>query len=887
MRQLETQTGAEKGSTMASTRTHVTWRKTFFLVFSIGALVASFAFAGGASAMRETAATAPTIVSDQIDYAPGETVTLTGANWLAGESVQIVVNDSAGQTWNYSAGVTADDAGNFTNQFQLPNSFIANYTATATGTSGAVATTTFTDGTLRFTTSGPTFSGTWTKHLTSNCSGPQGGVSPTTGTGPVTTNPGGTLSAGAVSGEWVKITAPATAGTPTQNFQSWTGPGGFSQTGQSLCVQGVDTGQNTYQANYASPPSVTTTSVGSISATTSTFGGTTNLSATVSPSGAPGSVAFFVAGSTTAAAGTVTYNSSTGVATLSNYAHGLNASTTAYGVRAVFTSSSSSFSNSEATNSSALTVNKKPVTITPTSGQSKVYGASDPELSFSNDGGLVAANFTGALSWAGGSNVGSYAINLGTLSAGGNYDLSLSATPVNFAITKKELLVNANDLSRVYGSSTPAASASFSGFITGENAGNVTINGAAVCTIDSGAGPNVGTYNDAIECGPGTLSAANYSFATGSKGKLTITPKPVTVTPTSGQSKVYGAGDPALTYGHSPALESGDGFTGGLGRAAGSNVGSYAINLGDLSAGDNYTLSLSTPVVNFAITKKQLLVNANDLSRVYGSSSPAASASFSGFISGENAGNVTITGDANCSIDGGAGPNVGTYNDAIECAPGTLLAANYSFATGSKGKLTITKADQTIALPVITNKALGSLDFDPGATASSGLAVSYAASPASFCTIVSGNVHVVAIGACTVTASQDGNLNYNPAPNVSRTFNVIYAFNGFFQPVDMDKINVVQAGSAIPIKFNLSGDQGLNIFAAGWPKVSPAIACDPSIAVDAIEETVTAGGSSLSYGAGQYIYVWKTDKPWASSCRRLDLKFVDGQTKSAMFQFKK
>jgi hypothetical protein len=145
MRQLETQTGAEKGSTMASTRTRMTLRKTFFLVFSIGALVASFAFAGGASAMRETASATPSIVSDQVDYLPGETVTLTGGNWGADEAVHILVNDNVGQSWQYATDTTADGSGSFSIQFQLPNSFVAIYDVTATGATSGTATTSFTD----------------------------------------------------------------------------------------------------------------------------------------------------------------------------------------------------------------------------------------------------------------------------------------------------------------------------------------------------------------------------------------------------------------------------------------------------------------------------------------------------------------------------------------------------------------------------------------------------------------------------------------------------------------------------------------------------------------------------------------------------------------------
>src|SRR5436189_271894 len=83
----------------------------------------------------------PTIVSDKHDYGPGETVTLTGANWEPNESVHIHVDDSDGQLWSYDADVAANATGGLSHQFQLPNSFIANYSVTATGSSGSTQTT--------------------------------------------------------------------------------------------------------------------------------------------------------------------------------------------------------------------------------------------------------------------------------------------------------------------------------------------------------------------------------------------------------------------------------------------------------------------------------------------------------------------------------------------------------------------------------------------------------------------------------------------------------------------------------------------------------------------------------------------------------------------------
>jgi hypothetical protein len=59
--------------------------------------------------------------------------------------------------------------------------------------------------------------------------------------------------------------------------------------------------------------------------------------------------------------------------------------------------------------------------------------------------------------------------------------------------------------------------------------------------------------------------------------------------------------------------------------------------------------------------------------------------------------------------------------------------------------------------------------------------------------------------------------------------------------------------------------------------------------MDDIEQTVTAGGSSLSYdaGTGTYTYVWKTDKTWANTCRRLTVRLSDGTDHWADFRFTK
>ncbi len=116
-----------------------------------------------------------------------------------------------------------------------------------------------------------------------------------------------------------------------------------------------------------------------------------------------------------------------------------------------------------------------------------------------------------------------------------------------------------------------------------------------------------------------------------------------------------------------------------------------------------------------------------------------------------------------------------------------------------------------------------------------------------------------------------------------------YNFTGFFQPVDnLPALNIVKAGQGIPVKFSLSGNQGLDIFASGYP-ASQQITCNSNDPQDLIEQTVTAGSSSLSYDSttDTYNYVWKTDKAWANSCRQLTIVLKDGSIHTADYKFTK
>src|SRR5207247_10682173 len=77
----------------------------------------------------------------------------------------------------------------------------------------------------------------------------------------------------------------------------------------------------------------------------------------------------------------------------------------------------------------------------------------------------------------------------------------------------------------------------------------------------------------------------------------------------------------------------------------------------------------------------------------------------------------------------------------------------------------------------LANTTYGAPDFSVSATASSGLAVSFAAS--GNCTVGGAMVHLTGAGSWTITASQSGDAYYNLAPDVSQTLAIAKAGQAF------------------------------------------------------------------------------------------------------------
>jgi len=108
---------------------------------------------------------------------------------------------------------------------------------------------------------------------------------------------------------------------------------------------------------------------------------------------------------------------------------------------------------------------------------------------------------------------------------------------------------------------------------------------------------------------------ANYTVTYNTIATGVITARPITVT-AGAKTKVYGADDPELTYTVTGSLANGDSWSGALTRAAGENVGTYAIQRGTLAVndgngGNNYTLTYVG--ANLTITKAPTTATVNVL----------------------------------------------------------------------------------------------------------------------------------------------------------------------------------------------------------------------------------------------------------------------------------
>jgi hypothetical protein len=897
-------------SKAAKTGTH--WRRIFALTVFAGLMLAALALANSGRAAIETPPP-PSVWSDKADYAPGEQVTLSGANWAPGESVHIRVNDDVGETWRRDVDVTADANGAISDQFNLPDWFVATYSVTATGASSGTATWNFTDSnpqTIAVTPSSVSVAqgsaAVYTVTLTVGGNTDQCNVTlaasglPTGATATFATNPLVTTGSGG-SPQTTSLTINTAAATPTGSSTitvsgAKTGAGcqgsGPTPDSATLVVTSGDTTAPTVSSINRLDASPTNTvgnvrwtvtfseSVTGVDSTDFTLantglGGTPGIS-TVSGSGA----SYTVTGSSGTGSGTLGLNlndndsiqdgaanklggTGTGTAGGGGAGNGSFAGQDYTIDRSAPTVTASavkgdlpSFSGATAYTAGDWTNKDVRVTFTcaDTGGSSLTAGSGNQAQDFTAETGGATATFSGTC-----------ADNAGNTASGATFGLIKidKTAPVISDLGPTPSSPNGNngwyvtDVSNKF-----KASDATSGLSATCTASFPLVSGDNVQSkATSGEGLVVKVTSDSCSDQAGNSAAGKDSAAF----KIDKTDPSVTValaraadhngwynhavgysvSASSDATSGIDTCDPAATYsGPEDSAAS-------VSRSCTDNAG----NTGSDSASFQYDATAPTEVVG----------------------APNRAADHNGWYN--HAVTIQFTGsDATSGIDSCSSPSYSTPD-------GTGLTVNGS-CTDNAGNTSVSVASSSFKYdntkpalsPTVTPNPVAQ---NQPATASPGASDATSGIDIASC----GAVNTSTVGDHQVTCSATDNAGNTNSASVN--YHVNYSFTGFFAPVDNDPTcNLVKAGSAVPIKFSLNGYQGTNIFTSGPAATSGTCS---GAAFDNIEETVTAGGSSLNYDSAtdQYIYVWKTDKAWAGKAIRFSFTLSDGTPHWARFTFTK
>ena len=217
--------------------------------------------------------------------------------------------------------------------------------------------------------------------------------------------------------------------------------------------------------------------------------------------------------------------------------------------------------------------------------------------------------------------------------------------------------------------------------------------------------------------------------------------------------------------------------------ACGTNSGTITISDGTSTA--TVTLSgIGYPFFDFsasAVSSKQEFGSTTASvaqSRIIGQTTSTSSASTTATFTATPSSGCTFNGwYENPSYTGTPISTSATYQ--------TTITNNTVNSTASKTLYAKFKKNQTLSWnnSFDTNTIINGTTQANPATASSGLAVSYTSSNTNAITVdTDGTLHGVSLGKSTITASQAGNDDYNPATSISREFSVLDKLQPAFVP---------------------------------------------------------------------------------------------------------
>ncbi len=260
-----------------------------------------------------------------------------------------------------------------------------------------------------------------------------------------------------------------------------------------------------------------------------------------------------------------------------------------------------------------LTVNRRPITLTADSGQSKNQDEPDPQLTMTLTGGALLAGspLNGQPARDPGETAGLYAIRQGSLTDANNPKYSITFISANFEIIPP---VDPSGFSLITASDPVVGDTLVLQIADAQATDGSPLNGTLAATVTSSLEGTVFDHAVVFENGEATISIALSTVAAhtltatlaGVTDPQTLTVavnrRPITITADAGQSKMQDEPDPQLTMTLTGgALLAGIPLSGELSRDPGETAGLYAIRQGSLTDAANPTYAITFVSADFEV----------------------------------------------------------------------------------------------------------------------------------------------------------------------------------------------------------------------------------------------------------------------------------------------
>ena len=413
----------------------------------------------------------------------------------------------------------------------------------------------------------------------------------------------------------------------------------------------------------------------------------------------------------------------------------------------------------------AVDVESQSITFNPI--PAKTYGAAGFDLTATGGGSGNPITFTS-------SNPAVATVNGSTITvtgAGQAILIANQAGDVNYASATAQQLLTVNPAtltvtvtgaSRSYSQANPAFSVSYSGFVNNEDQSKLA--GAPVLATTADITSPVAGYP--ITVASGNLFSNNYTFSF-VNGALTLD-----------------KATPVITWGNPSAITYGTALDGTQLNATANVPGafSYSPPAGTLlNGGTGQTLSVAfapADTLNYTTATASVAINVVQAPQIITFGPPSTLLLIGGTatVSATSTSGLPVTFSSStpafCSVSGVTVTGITTGSCII--AANQVGNINYNPVTPVTQTIQVGKLSQSITFGALPVLKLGDADANPGASASSGLAVTYASSNQAVATVVNNKLHLVAVGNATITASQSGNGMYLAAAPVSLTLAVGY-----------------------------------------------------------------------------------------------------------------